>query len=223
MSRGAEKGENRFKKTQNELLNLRVKRLKNIVAPKMKSMCESVYFPNKTSYQKMSAKVFNENIPLNMKKITHRTIAKNPNYWIILGTIYHTFFDSKNSLSLAQMKIKALNKMEVQEEITETKKQIKNILLENNALKTFIAKSNLKKNQFPESNTQHTNETINNLIATIDFLIKASDGVVEVDRNIRVITNLTDDLNGVLSSKISNTYFNILEGAMGATKEVKLK
>jgi hypothetical protein len=223
MSRGAKKGDNRFKQTQIELTNSRIKRLKNVVAPKMKSMCESVYFPNKTSYQKMSANMFNENIPLNMQKITHRTIATNPEYWIILGTIYHTFFDSKNATSLAEMKKKALNKMEAQEDITETKKQIKNILIENNALKTFIAKSNLKQNQFPESNTQHTNETINNLIATIDFLIKASDGVVEVDRNIRSITNLTDDLNGVLSSKISNTYFNILEGVMGETKEIKLK
>tara|TARA_R110001592_G_scaffold166457_2_gene401524 strand:+ start:10286 stop:10939 length:654 start_codon:yes stop_codon:yes gene_type:complete len=212
MTKGAKKGENRFLSSQNDKINSRIKRLNEIVSPKMKSMCESAYFPNKTAYQKMCAKVFNEDLPVNMECITHRTIATNAKYWQILGLIYHTYFDSENATNLASMKKNALNKLSAQEDMDKQKQENNRLSAEVNALKAYIAKAKLSQNPLPVPNLKHKPESINNLIATIDFLIKATDGIVEIDKKNRTITNLIDDINGLLSPQISNTYFQFLEG-----------
>ncbi|WP_017109311.1 hypothetical protein [Vibrio tasmaniensis] len=86
-------------------------------------------------------------------------------------------------------------------------------MLENNALKKHIStKKHENKIPFDEKNISLTN--INNLIATIDFLVKATEGIVIIEREKRTITNLALDVHGVLSKSVSSTYFDILEGKL---------
>ncbi len=79
------------------------------------------------------------------------------------------------------------------------------------ALKRYIATSKYE-NKAPVDETDVTYDDINNLIATIDFLVKATEGIVFVDKEKRTITNLALDIHGVLYKSISCTYFDILEG-----------
>ncbi|WP_315919946.1 hypothetical protein [Vibrio fluvialis] len=69
---------------------------------------------------------------------------------------------------------------------------------------------NLKKKH--QKNSVVNSDIINNLIATIDFLVAATEGIVEINKEYRSITNHALDINGVLNKRISSTYFDILEG-----------
>lgn len=215
MPKGALKGENRFKASQKAGINGRVQRLKEVVVPKMKALCESVHFPNKTAFQKMCAKVFNENLPVNMKCITHRTLATNSAYWVIVGSVYHRYYNSDDSKSLNALRKEAIDKLDTKEKIEELEQKNKQLTQENDALKRYIATSKYE-NKAPIDETVVTYDDINNLIATIDFLVKATEGIVFVDKEKITITNLALDIHGVLSKSISCTYFDILEGKSGA-------
>lgn len=212
MTRGAKKGENRFKDAQTRLVEERLHRIKNIVEPKIKAMCNITYFPNKTKFQKMCAQIFNEDIPKGMKKITQRTIATNQRYWLILGSIYHRYYNEEDSKSLKDMKRNALSKLTANEEIEDLRKTVVNLKIENQALKDCISK--LKLNQKSVSCKKHIghSEDITNLVVIIDYLIKSTADIVVVNRNARTITNMANDINGLIPKKFTNTYFNIIEG-----------
>ncbi|ELA7569900.1 hypothetical protein Q8E16_002707 [Vibrio alginolyticus] len=215
MPKGAIKGENRFKASQKAGINARVQRLKEVVAPKMKALCESVHFPNKTAFQKMCAEIFNENLPVNMKCITHRTLATNSTYWVIVGSVYHRYYNYDDSKSLNALRKEALDKLDTKEKIEELEQKNKQLTKENDALKKFIAAGKYENNS-PVDEAAVTHDDINNLIATIDFLLKATEGIVFVDKEKRTMSNLALDIQGVLSKSISSTYFDILEGKSGA-------
>ncbi|EGQ9595579.1 hypothetical protein F3R80_03390 [Vibrio parahaemolyticus] len=213
MSKGALKGDNRFKEFQEDYINHRVQRLREVVAPKMKALCESVHFPHKTAFQKMCAEVFNENLPVNMKRITHRTLATNSAYWVIVGSVYHKYYDSDESKSLKKLRKEAVENLNTKEKIEELEQKNKQLIQENGALKKYIASNKIEYNEHVDE-TAITHNDIDNLIATIDFLVKATDGIVFVDKKNRTITNLALDIHGVLSKSISSTYFDILEGKL---------
>lgn len=213
MPKGARKGENRFKGSQVAGVEARVEHLEDHVVPKVKAMCDLVYIPNKTAFQKMCAEVFNENLPVNMKGITHRAIASNPKYWSIVGAVYHSYYDSDDSKSLDDLKKEAVRKLGDKEKVEDLERERKLLTQENEALKAFIAKSKLQ-DKTPTENTAIDHEVVNNLIATIDFLVKATEGIVDINKEKRSITNLALDINGVLSKSISSTYFDILEGKL---------
>ncbi|HGY9583302.1 hypothetical protein REH81_25685 [Vibrio rotiferianus] len=213
MPKGAKKGENRFKGSQDESVEARALRFEEYVVPKMKAMCDLAYIPNKTAFQKICAEVFNENLPVNMKKITHRAIATNTKYWGIVGTVYHSYYDSAGSKTLSVLKNEAVRKLEDREKVEKLEQERKFLTQENEALKLYIAKNKLQ-DKAPTENTAIDHKIINNLIATINFLITATEGIVEINKEERSITNLALDINGVLSKPISCTYFDILEGKL---------
>lgn len=211
MPKGAKKGENRFKGAQTAAVEARVSRFQEHVAPKMKTFCDYSYIPNKTTFQKLCMDVFNEDLPVNMKKITHRAIANNAKYWNIVGVIYYSHYDSDNAKSLNQIKKEAIVSLNNNEKLEALEQEVKQLRQENKALKTYISKNTFQLAD-PNENSEPNHEMINNLIATIDFLIKATEGVVEIDKKERSITNLALDIHGVLSKSISCTYFDIMEG-----------
>lgn len=213
MPKGALKGENRFKASQITAINGRVQRIKDIVVPKMKALCDSVHFPNKTTYQKMCAEIFNENLPINMRAITHRTLATNSTYWVIVGSVYHKYYDSDDSKSLNSLRKEALQSLNSQEKIEVLEQKNRLLMLENNALKKHIS-TKKHENKIPIDEKTISPNDINNLIATIDFLVKATEGIVTIEKEKRTITNLALDVHGVLSKSVSGTYFDILEGKL---------
>ncbi|HIF9209133.1 TPA: hypothetical protein ACX6QM_002374 [Photobacterium damselae] len=213
MPKGARKGENRFKRTQDASIETRVLRFEEHVVPKMKAMCDLVHIPNKTAFQKICADFFNENLPVNMKEITHRTIATNTKYWSIVGVVYYSYYDSDGSKSLNDLKKEAIRKLGDKEKVDKLEQERKSLTQENEALKAYIAKSKLQ-NKASDEKIAIDHEIVNNLIATIDFLITATEGIVDINKEERSITNLALDINGVLSKSISCTYFDILEGKL---------
>ncbi len=211
MTKGAKKGENRFKEAQTAAVEARVSRFEEHVAPRMKTICDYSYIPNKTTFQKLCVDVFNEDLPINMKKITHRAIATNAKYWNIVGVIYHSHYDSDNSKPLNELKKEAIISLNNKEEVESLEQKVKQLKQENKALNTYISRNTFQITD-PNENTGPNHEEVNNLIATINFLIKATEGVVEINKKERSITNLALDIHGVLSKSISSTYFDILEG-----------
>ncbi|MEZ8155150.1 hypothetical protein ACED66_02860 [Vibrio splendidus] len=213
MPKGAKKGENRFKGSQDANIRARVLRFEEHVVPRMKAMCDVVHIPNKTAFQKLCAETFNDNIPVNMKEITHRAIATNEKYWSIVGAVYHSYYDSDDSKPLSILKKEAVRKLGDKEKVEALEKERKLLTQENEALKAYIAKSKLQ-DKVPTESATIEHEVVNHLIATIDFLITATEGIVEVNKEERSITNLALDINGALSKSISCTYFDILEGKL---------
>lgn len=214
MTKGAKKGENRFKNSQTTTVEARAIRFEEYVVPKVKAICDYTYIPNKTAFQKLCSNIFNENLPINMKEITHRAIATNTKYWSIVGTVYHSYYNSDDSKSLDALKKEATRKLSDKNTLEALEQEQKQLTQENKALKTYIAKSKLQ-DKTPYENTGVDLEVVNNLIATIDFLVKATEGVVDINKEGRSITNLALDINGVLSKSISSTYFDIVDGKIG--------
>ncbi|WP_315919945.1 hypothetical protein [Vibrio fluvialis] len=127
MPKGAKKGENRFKASQIAEVESRVRRFEEHVVPKMKAMCDLVHIANKTAFQKICAQVFNENLPVNMKEITHRAIATNTKYWSIVGAVYHFYYDANNSKSLYDLKNEAVITLGNKEKIDKMEQEIRKI------------------------------------------------------------------------------------------------
>ncbi len=61
--KGAKKGENRFKSSQEAKVKARLERVKEVVLPKIMAILDFTHFKNKTKFQEMCAEIFNENLP----------------------------------------------------------------------------------------------------------------------------------------------------------------
>lgn len=212
MGKGAKKGENRFKASQSANIQARLQRIRGVVIPRMKTYLDLTHFKNKTKFQEMCVTVFNEDLPVNMKQITRRTIANSP-YWKELGPIFYKHYDNGPQNDLEAIKEKALNSFSEIEKRESLEQEISNLTLQNEALAKAIGEAKLSPKTLGDNGSaQQLKADINDLICVIDFLIKASEGIVIVNREDRSITNLADDLQGDLSSKFAKTYFKHVVG-----------
>lgn len=213
MKKGAKKGENRFKASQEAKIAARVQRIEDIVVPKMKTYLDLVHFNNKTKFQELCANTFNEDLPVNMKRISRRTIATSP-YWGKLGALYYSHYAEDGSISLKDVKNKALTSFSEIKKTEELEQEIANLTAQNGALIKAIGEAKLSPRSIQnKSDSEKLQTDIDNLICVIDFLIKASDGIVEIDQTQKTITNLADDLHGKLPSMFANTYFKYVGDA----------
>lgn len=205
--KGAKKGENRFKISQEARVKARLYRIQEIVIPKIKSYMDLIHFKNKTKFQEMCAEVFNEDLPLNMKIITRRTISNSP-YWNELGPIYYRHYNDGEYSDLETIKARAINSFSDVEKREELEREVSNLNLQNEALMKAIGEAKLSSKSI-EDNTfsQELKQDLNDLICVIDFLVKATEGIVVIDKKNNKIINMADDLHGELHPKFSKTYF----------------
>jgi hypothetical protein len=207
MTKGAKKGENRFKTSQEARIQARLQRIQEIVIPKMKSYLDLIHFKNKTKFQEMCAEVFNEDLPVNMKVISRRTIANSP-YWNELGPIYYLHYGDDQHSDLETIKAKALNSFSDMEKREELEREISNLTIQNEALIKAIGEAKLSSKSIEDSNSlQKLKQDLDDLICVIDFLVKATEGIVVVDKENNTIINMADDLHGKLPSQFAKTYF----------------
>ena len=207
MSKGAKKGENRFKASQKAKIAARVQRIEDVVVPAMKTYLDLVHFNNKTKFQELCANTFNKDLPVNMSGISRRTIANAP-YWEKLGTIYYSHYEDDGNVSLKDVKNKALTSFSEIKKAEKLEQEIANLTAQNGALIKAIGEAKLSPKLIQNGKgSENLQIDIDHLICVIDFLIKASDGIVEIDKTQKTITNLADDLHGKLSSIFANTYF----------------
>ncbi|WP_412515096.1 hypothetical protein [Vibrio cyclitrophicus] len=216
-NRGAKKGENRFANSQKEKINIRTDCIKQVVAPKIRAICENTHFKNVTSYRKVCAVIYNAELPAGEREITYRTIARSP-YWDVLGGIYHSFFTHETESKVNGM----LNSLAILEEVDDLKLQVKkanDLLLQKDVDLKTMESVLLNCGEFnPLSLTQNIEgplydlEVITNLVATINWLVERTDDVIEINKKSKEIRDLSDDFNGVLDKRISKTFFDYLDG-----------
>jgi hypothetical protein len=211
--RGAKKGENRFSKTQQERISFRLNRIKSIVIPKMRSICEKTHFKNVTSFRKMCAEVFNSDLPIGEKNITYRTFSNSP-YWEEIGTIFHAFYSDSdngevNAMLMSLMQSEEVDKLKI--EITEKDEEI--ALLSETILNTgSINPLALEDNK--GSVADRNPKEIDNLVAIINWFIEHTKDIITVDSDNRQIRDESDDFNGDMDKRISETFFEYLDGKL---------
>ena len=208
--KGAKKGENRFKSSQEAKVKARLERVKEVVLPKIMAILDFTHFKNKTKFQEMCAEIFNENLPTNMNRISRRTIANKP-YWYELGSVYYEHYSNGKNDDLEKIKTKALTSYHNAEIKEGIEQKIKHLTFQNEALTKALGEAKLsKKNIETEESLEKLKQDIDDLICVIDFLIKATDGIVEVDKENYTIINMADDLNGKLPKQFAKVYFKHL-------------
>lgn len=105
MPKGAKKGENRFSCAQAERQNFRVKRIKTHVVPRLKALAGKVSINGQTPFCKLCADIYNEDLPVNEKKIGYRTLEQNMKYWEILGSIFNTYWRTNEKISVHRNRV----------------------------------------------------------------------------------------------------------------------
>lgn len=210
MPRGSKKGVNPFKTSQVAKVDYRVKRIKEVVIPKIKAMAPHVDISSINKYAKLVCEIYNTELPVSEKPLGLRTVTQNFSYWKLLGAIYYQLFDSNSDLiSFKNSVIQSDNKHEIQD----LKIKIDRLTAENIALKSALSSTTmLSQSVDAENNIGSAREE--SLCKLIDKLINASDGVIQVDLEKRTIHDLADDLRskeGILPIGILAPYFDYLK------------
>ena len=216
--RGAKKGENRFAKSQQEKVQFRLKRIQDLVVPTVKTICLNTYFKNVTAFRKACANIYNENLPIENNKISYRTIARAP-YWNELGIIYYSYFSedsSKKSLSITTMSCN-IEASQVHDSMVKTAKELQCKIEEQNKQIELLESTLLNSSINPLAHddkgvSAESQEAIANLMATINWLLERTDGFFEINKEAKKIIDLSDDINGILDTNISHTYFALAAG-----------
>lgn len=223
--RGAKKGENRFEQHQKNKVDYRLKRVKKLVIPKIRAICQNTYFKNVTSYRKVCAEIYNTELPVGETEISYRTLGNKP-YWDELGYIYYSFFGNEKSPKIDMIRT-ALAHAEELEDI-KSKLAVTQIQLEEKNKELSILETALLKNQTinplapnntgnkpsKQSHASDTSRYVDDFAAIINWLIERSDNVIKIDKENNRIIDLSDDLDGILDTKISKTFFMYLNGKL---------
>ena len=104
-NRGAKKGENRFAPSQQKRQDLRIKRIRDEVLPRLKAMVGKVSFKGVTPFCKLCADIYNESLPVNEKQIGYRTFEQNPKYWEIIGTVYYRYWSADEDIDAHRKRV----------------------------------------------------------------------------------------------------------------------
>lgn len=112
MSKGAKPGQNRFADAQKRHQDYRTTRIKDEVIPKLKAFVGKASFSGVTPFSRFCAELYNEDLPVNEKKIGYRTLVQSTQYWTLLGPIYYKNWDSSGNME--QKKDKLVGKLATQ-------------------------------------------------------------------------------------------------------------
>ena len=190
MGKGAKKGQNRFKASKDAIIEYRLSRLTEYAIPKLKALSLHAKVKSTTAFTKLCAITYNENLPINEKPITYRTIKQNDIYWNAVGPIYYKYFEKNESLEA--FKSDAIVKLE-NKELAES---FENKCREVDALAAMLSKVT-EAGHIPQmdtpSDTSEKNKDLDKVCRVILSLIEASDGVILVDLKKAAIRNLADD------------------------------
>lgn len=214
------KSESNFKHSQELFVENRLTRINDTVVPKLKALSSHVDVKNINRFAKLACDVYNDNLPVNDKKITSRTITQNPQYWSILGTVYFKYFEhNEDKVKFKDNTIKALKV----HEINELNERIERLEKENKALKAAF--SGIEINKEPESIPNSTLIEIDNLCRIIHELIKSHNGIVKVnikDGTIKDESNDLEEYYGMLPKEVIKPYITWLkkrEDVLGSENE----
>jgi hypothetical protein len=213
IKRGAKKGENRFSKSQQKKVIFRLNRIKEVVTPKMRSICEKTHFKNVTAFRKMCAEVYNHDLPVSENKMTYRTFGASP-YWEEAGYIYHAFYSDTSGNEISKMIMSLAQSDEVDNLKVELEKKHEEVAILSETLLNMGNINPLAIEDKKETTIDQNANEIDNLVAIINWFIDRTDDIITVDRGSRLIRDESDDLNGEMNKRISNTFFDYLDGKL---------
>lgn len=194
MPRGAKKGENRFRGSQESKREFRLERINNHVIPRLKTLIGKVTFDGKTPFCKVCAEFFNEDLPVNEANIGYRTFEQNPDYWEAVGTLYFKHWDSDIELKTHQERV--MNALSAKES-SSVKEENKRLKEENEALRAALRAHGAEEKQhvLPESPEGYSSKDadFDRVCRALDIVIEASDEIFEIHEDqLKISSNLHD-------------------------------
>lgn len=73
-------------------------RINNIVVPKLKNISADANIDSISGFARIVCNLYNEDLPSNEKKLSLRTVTKNPLYWSALSDIYHQIIHEPSTI-----------------------------------------------------------------------------------------------------------------------------
>lgn len=212
MARGVPKGENRFKASQDAKIAYRLNRIDSVVIPRLKTLSANVKISSINKYAKLVCDLYNDNLPINDKPLTVRTVTSNEEYWKKLGYVYHSYFAKDTDKE--EFKKQAIAVLDTHE-LEDLKIRIETLESENKSLKTAFKQISGTKdiNLIAEDENSSLIE-IDNLCRIIYALVEFSDGIIDVDADSGTIRNQADDLEkpeGMLPKETVKPYIEWLK------------
>jgi hypothetical protein len=194
MSRGAKKGENRFSGSQEKRQNFRIERIKSHVIPKLKALAGKVSINGQTPFCKLCASIYNENLPVNEKRVGYRTFEQNTKYWEIVGTTYYTYWGSDDDITAHRKRVMdALTAKESSRLKEENKRLKQKIDALRAALKAHGAED--KPRALPSEDHPKTDKTadFDRVCRALKLVIDSSEDIFDVhEEEMKITCNLYD-------------------------------
>ncbi|MFT2159699.1 hypothetical protein [Pseudomonas putida] len=193
MSKGAKPGQNRFAGAQKRHRDYRVTRIKDEVIPKLKAFAGKTSFDGVTPFSRFCAEVYNDDLPVNEKKIGYRTLVQSKEYWALLGPIYYKFWDSAGSMESKKDKI--VGKLAVQR-ADQLQAEADRLKKENDALRSALRTHGASPAPLPDTKQidQGFMSKFDKTCRALKLVLDASEGMFTVDMSAKKITCEFNDL-----------------------------
>nr|WP_297404057.1 hypothetical protein [uncultured Marinobacter sp.] len=212
MPKGAKKGENRFKGSQTKRQNFRLERIESHVIPRLKTLAGRTTFDGKTPFCMVCADIFNEDLPVNERKIGYRTFEQNSAYWSKVGTLYFQHWESDDELKPHQERV--MNTLTTIES-SRVKEENRRLKEENEALRAALRAHGAEErpHELPFSNEDSAEKAadFDRVCRALDIVIEASDEIFEVHEDEMKITSNLFDLGpaeGLVPTALAAPFIN---------------
>lgn len=195
MARGAKKGENRFKGSQQQRKDFRLDRIRNHVIPRLKTLIGRVTFDGKTPFCKVCADIFNEDLPVNEKNMGYRTFEQNPDYWGKVGTLYFQHWATNDELKTHKERVVHALTAKASGSLRAENKRLKD---ENEALRAALRAHGVEERQHElisdSEDSYGKSADFDRVCRALEIVIEASDEIFEIHEDERKITSNLYDL-----------------------------
>lgn len=208
MSKGAKPGQNRFAGSQKRNREFRICRIKDEVVPRLKMFVGKASFDGITPFSRFCAELYNADLPVNEKKIGYRTLVQSTDYWALIGPLFHRYWDSASNMESTKDKLvgklSARRADGLQAETERLKKEIE-------ALRSALRIHGATLAPIPDS--KHSDQAFmakfDKTCRALMLVLKASDGMFDVDLRAGKITCTFDDLEpaeGLVPKEIAEPF-----------------
>ncbi|MBY0446590.1 MAG: hypothetical protein K2Q15_15450 [Burkholderiales bacterium] len=196
MGKGAKPGQNRFAGAQQLRCDYRGARIKDEVIPKLKSFVGKMSFNGATQFSKFCADLYNEDLPVNEKKIGYRTLVQSTKYWTLIGPLFYRYWDSSGNTE--STKDKLVGKLAAQRadrfqvETERLKKEVE-------ALKSVLRNHGASPITLPDSKDTDPSFIVkfDKTCRALKLVLDASDGMFSVDVEAIKISCAFNDLEPI--------------------------
>ena len=193
MSKGAKPGQNRFADSQKIKQDYRIARIKEEVIPKLKAFAGKTSFAGVTPFSKFCAEIYNNDLPINEKKMGYRTLVQNSDYWGLIGPIYYRYWDPTSDI--ASKKDKHVGKLAMRR-ADQLQAETEKLKMENDALRSALRNHGASPATLP--NPQQIDQgfmlKFDKVCRALKLVLDASDGMFTIDMKAKKICCMFNDL-----------------------------